>query len=117
MNVVRANPLGQFDPSFGITGDIMFGPPEAAPPSSSPIYATFGPYGTLDPTAVSAVSAPVPAGSISPAPHVNAPVESTFSSIASTLQSKTFAGVPMGAWIALGMLGLVLMPSGGRRRR
>jgi hypothetical protein len=143
MNIVRRKPLGQF-PGEGIASDITLGPqdtgtdtfpmyydpgliiaeqgaPPSAPapavsvpqPSGSPTYATFGPYGTLDPTAVPA-TAQIPApGSISPAPHVTIPMNTV-----SGFLSSSLAGIPMVAWLGIGLVGiLALSSSGGRRRR
>jgi hypothetical protein len=127
MNIVRSRPLGQFDPSTGIVGEIMLGPQEPAPvdtgilspyqtygsaypditaapstpvahPSGAPL-ATFGPYGTTDPTAVS-----VP----SPAPRVNVPLTT------SSFFSSTLGGIPTIAWIGIAVLGAVAL---GRRKR
>jgi hypothetical protein len=59
----RDRALGQFDPSSGITGDIMLGPEEPAPPDSgiqSP-YQTYGsPYPDLTPENAPAPSVSVP---------------------------------------------------------
>jgi len=139
MNIVRRARLGQF-PGEGIASDITLGPSQQttdtfpmyydpglllaeqgvqapAPavsvpqPSSSPVYATFGPYGTLDPTAATA-QVPAP-GSISPAPHVTIPTNTVTGFMASSL-----AGIPMVAWLGIGLVGiLALSSSGGRRRR
>jgi len=141
MNIVRRKPLGQF-PGEGIASDITLGPqdtstdtfpmyydpgliiaeqgaPPSAPapavtvpqPSGSPVYATFGPYGTLDPTAATA-QIPAP-GSISPAPHVTIPMNTV-----SGFLSSSLAGIPMVAWLGIGLVGiLALSGSGGRRRR
>jgi hypothetical protein len=141
MNIVRRGRLGQF-PGEGIASDIVLGPqdtgtdtfpmyydpglliaeqgaPPSAPapavsvpqPTSSPVYATFGPYGTLDPTAATA-QIPAP-GSISPAPHVTIPLNTVSGFMASSL-----AGIPMVAWLGIGLVGiLALSSSGGRRRR
>ena len=141
MNIVRRGRLGQF-PGEGIASDIVLGPqdtgtdtfpmyydpglliaeqgaPPSAPapavsvpqPASSPVYATFGPYGTLDPTAATA-QIPAP-GSISPAPHVTIPMNTVSGFMASSL-----AGIPMVAWLGIGLVGiLALSSSGGRRRR
>jgi len=139
MNIVRRGRLGQF-PGEGIASDIMLGPQETgtdtfpmyydpglliaeqgAPPSApapavsvpqptgSPVYATFGPYGTLDPTAATA-QIPAP-GSISPAPHVTIPMNTVSGFMASSL-----AGIPMVAWLGIGLV-LAFSSSGGRRRR
>jgi len=79
------------------------------PPSGSPIYATFGPYGTLDPTAAGTMA---PTTSTSqPAPRVNIPL-----STPSGFLSSSLAGIPMIAWLGIGIVG-VLALSGGRRRR
>lgn len=144
MNIVRAKRLGQF-PGEGIASDLTLGPQDAGvtdnfpmyndpglllaeqgiqapapavtvpqPPGAgtgSPIYATFGPYGTTDPTAASA-QIPAP-GSISPAPHVTIPTNTVTGFMASSL-----AGIPMVAWLGIGLVGiLALSSSGGRRRR
>jgi len=119
MNIVRRGRLGQFpgegiasDIMLGPqeTGTDTFpmyydpglliaeqGAPPSAPapavsvpqPTGSPVYATFGPYGTLDPTAATA-QIPAP-GSISPAPKVNLPQ----SSLASILNPHGIFGSPM----------------------
>jgi hypothetical protein len=141
MNIVRRGRLGQF-PGEGIASDIVLGPQDTgtdtfpmyydpgliiaeqgAPPSApapavsvpqasgSPVYATFGPYGTLDPTAATA-QIPAP-GSISPAPHVTIPMNTV-----SGFLSSSLAGIPMVAWVGIGLVGiLALSGSGGRRRR
>jgi hypothetical protein len=139
MNIVRRKPLGQF-PGEGIASDIVLGPQDTgtdtfpmyydpglllaeqgvqapAPavsvpqPTGSPIYATFGPYGTTDPTAATA-QIPAP-GSISPAPHVTIPLNTV-----SGFMSSSLAGIPMVAWLGIGLVGiLALSSSGGRRRR
>lgn len=84
-------------------------PPGAG--TGSPIYATFGPIGTLDPTAASA-QIPAP-GSISPAPRVNIPTNTVSGFMAASL-----AGIPMVAWLGIGLVGiLALSSSSGRRRR
>ena len=139
MNIVRAKPLGQFDPSTGIAADLTLGPqdttdnfpmyydpglllaeqgaPSAAPApavsvpkplsSSSPVYATFGPYGTTDPTAVAA-----PAAVPSPAPRVNVPVTSPLSFLSSGV-----SGIPTIAWLGIGLVAVLALAGGGRRRR
>jgi hypothetical protein len=143
MNIVRRGRLGQF-PGEGIAADITLGPQDTgtdtfpmyydpglllaeqgaqapAPavsvpqPSGSPVYATFGPYGTLDPTAATA-QIPAP-GSISPAPHVAIPTTDQFFGPYGGLLNKTFLGFPAGIWLAVGGLVLVLSSGGGRRRR
>jgi hypothetical protein len=147
MNIVRSRPLGQFpgegiasdltlgpqqapadnfpmyyDPGLLIAEQ---GAPPAAPSppapsvtvpqppgagSGSPIYATFGPIGTLDTTAASAIG-PAP-GAISPAPHVTIPL-----STASGFLSSSLAGIPMVAWLGIGLVGILALSSGGGRRR
>jgi hypothetical protein len=141
MNIVRRKPLGQFPgegiasdivlgpqdtgtdtfPMYYDPGLIIAeqGAPPSAPapavsvpqPTSSPTYATFGPYGTLDPTAVPA-TAQIPApGSISPAPKVNVP-----STVASFLNRASIGGVKNDVWLALG-IGMFFMFSVTKRRR
>jgi hypothetical protein len=138
MNIVRRKPLGQF-PGEGIASDITLGPQDTgtdtfpmyydpglviaeqgvqapAPavsvpqPSGSPVYATFGPYGTTDPTAATA-QIPAP-GSISPAPHVTIPTNTV-----TGLMSASFGGIPMLGWLGIAIGVLALSSSGGRRRR
>jgi hypothetical protein len=143
MNIVRARRLGQF-PGEGIASDITLGPqqtdttdtfpmyydpglliaeqgaPAPAPSTTvpqppgagtgSPIYATFGPIGTLDPTAASA-QIPAP-GSISPAPRVNIPTNTVSGFMASSL-----AGIPMVAWLGIGLVGILALSGGKGRRR
>lgn len=81
--------------------------PQPSSPTSTGILATFGPYGTLDPTATGTM-APTSPGS-APAPRVPSKPSSTPTSVLSS--------IPMVAWIGIGVVGILALSGGGGRRR
>jgi len=84
--------------------------PSPAPKTGSPILATFGPYGTTDPTAAGYLT--TPGAALSPAPRVNIPL-----STPSGLLASSVAGIPMIAILGVGIIGLLALSGGGGKRR
>lgn len=114
-------------PEYGTTSTTGFpeygaNPQQAPAPSvsapgqtpSSPIYATFGPYGTLDPTAGQGIATDRGMSTLAPgpAPRVNVPLTASPASIELWL-SNNLGLVLGGAAVVL----LLSSMGGGRRRR
>jgi hypothetical protein len=141
MNIVRSTRLGQF-PGEGIASDITLGPqdttdnfpmyydpglliaeqgaPPSAPapavsvpqPPSGFLPADAGGWGSVGTTYAPATAQTPAPGAISPAPHVTIPT-----STVSGFMSSSLAGIPMVAWLGIGLVGILALSSGGGRRR
>jgi hypothetical protein len=140
MNIVRATRLGQF-PSEGIASDITLGPqdsidnfpmyydpglliaeqgaPAPAPATTVPqpgdtgfLPADAGGWGSVGTTYKPATATTPTPGAISPAPRVNIPTN-TFRGF----MSSSLAGIPMAAWLGIGLVGIVALSGGKGKRR
>jgi hypothetical protein len=142
MNIVRAKSrLGQF-PGEGIASDITLGPQDTSTPTDNfPMYydpglliaeqgapapapsatvpkpssgdtgflpADAGGWGTEGTTYKPATSSPPAPGQISPAPHVPS---------APSRPSSILSSVPTVAWLGIGVVAVLALAGGGRRRR